>query len=664
MSATKSARAWIAPALVSMLIVAHGVLVWDGIRRSTPTLDEVAHLPAGMTYVEQGTFKLYRHSPPLARLVSALTARPSWPTLTYERSWLQDEPANHWAFAFETIALNAESPASRQRYLDAFTYGRLGTACFSAIALAVLYVWGRQLFGLAGGVVAAGLWALCPNVIAHAGLVTTDVPHASTTLLACYLFWRWLERPTAVTAVGVSAALGAAQLVKFSALGLYAVVPVWWLADRCRRGKIRGRELVLLAGMIAGSVFVINVGYLFEGTGTPLGQFEFLSESLTRPRGVSDGPVAATNNRTYESVMQQRVNRFRGTWLAGIPCPLPFHFVAGFDEQKFEAEGKYPMYLRGRFADPLPAPDALAGPTPSGRRGWWYYYLYALAVKLPIGTQALMLAGVALLLLRRAPRGSWPLLFLGLVPIATMSLLTDINLGLRYVLTALPFLMLLAGSVATIKSRVVQYVLLGSAFAINLGALRHHPHELAYFNEWVGGPSFGRFHLIDSNLDWGQDLRGLVRWLSVNDDWAREVKLAYMGSVPPEFEGWHEYRLAPRDLRFIPDARLLPWENRDDPSTWGPLPGKYAVSVNFERGMRFHTPTPLATFIAFGGRLGNATLGGTMMLECPRGSFAYFQEFQARIEPSVGHSILLYDVSLEEANRVRAKLGLPTLAPR
>jgi hypothetical protein len=41
-----------------------------------------------------------------------------------------------------------------------------------------------------------------------------------------------------------------------------------------------------------------------------------------------------------------------------------------------------------------------------------------------------------------------------------------------------------------------------------------YPHSLAYFNEAIGGPLNGSNHLLGSNLDWGQDLRYLLRKLN------------------------------------------------------------------------------------------------------------------------------------------------------
>ena len=592
--------------LLCLLMTIHGLLVYSQIIRSTPTLDEVAHLPAGQSYLEQQTFRMYRHSPPLARIVAALAAWPNRPDLIYDRTWKFDEPANHWRFAFEVIANNAATAESRERYLTSFDRGRCAIALWSVLTIPFLFAWGNQWFGRWAGLLAASLWTLSPNILAHAGLVTTDLAATSAGLIACWTFSRWLERPSWLTFGGAGFSLGIAELVKFSSLWLYFIFLFWLVfhlaasllarrgfrtsssakptdrafsekgprGDKTRKdtkadsrskestNKLPAKTLpdnpsrssderIKLRQPVAGfvaivlvSFLVIDAGYLFEGIGTPLGDFPFLSRTLTRPRQLSDGPIPTSNNMTYRQVWQDQVNRFQGTLLGRIPSPLPYHYIAGFDEQKFESEGKYPMYLRGKFADSIP-PSGTKSDTASSRRGWWYYYVYALAIKVPLSTWVLFFLSIPYGLLRPARRSIVPLLYLALTPILAMSFLTDINLGLRYVLPSLPFIFLLCGSLIAVGRPRWTYVVAGLAILWNISAIaRIHPHELSYFNELVGGPTEGRFHLIDSNIDWGQDLRGLARWLDEHPDWKKELRLGYAGTISPEFEGIENYRLA------------------------------------------------------------------------------------------------------------------------
>ncbi|QDU60936.1 Dolichyl-phosphate-mannose-protein mannosyltransferase [Planctomycetes bacterium Pan216] len=651
-------------ALVILLMLVHVAIVGDALTRLTPTVDEIAHVPAGISYLQTGTFGMYRLSPPLGRLLPATASLAASPKTRYDRAWSRQNPANHWSFAFEFLLINADDP---ERYLRLFTCARWVVACWSSLAIPILFAWGSSWFGRLAGWLAATLWAIAPNMIAHASFATTDIPTTVMTLLAAWTFSRWLDQPSWRRALLAGGSLGLAQLIKFSTLLLYGAFALWALLDplwnhdgKSSRWKTlwERRRPSLLVRSTAGwqmiaiyalSLFVLNAGYLFEGTFRPLGSFPFVSNSLTRERGIDDGPADQGSSMTYNEIHQRRVNRFRGTPLGWLPTPLPANYVGGFDEQKFEAGdndiGRYQMYLRGQLR----------------REGWWYYYLYALAVKLPLSSWALLALGLVAWGWPTTPRRSaWPLVLLAGVPIFAMTFLTDINIGVRYLLPIFPFLFLIAGGAASWSRPRWWNGLIAALVLANAVTLAMiHPSELAYFNALVGGPREGRFHLIDSNLDWGQDLRRLSAWIDEHPEW-KDVRLAYFGTVPPEFEGIETYQLAPRDPRIVPAAARLPGET--DEMVMGPQPGKYAVSVNFERGMSFHMPVPLVdlrTIVATNPRL---LMSGSPLMRQPAEAYAYFQEFTPTIDPAIGYSILLYDISLEEANRVRRKMGLPELA--
>src|SRR5262249_50798234 len=157
---------------------------------------------------------------------------------------------------------------------------------------------------------------------------------------------------------------------------------------------------------------------------------------------------------------------------------------------------------------------------------------------------------------------SWCMLAMLLLPAATILAIasaTGMQLGVRYLLPAFPFLFLVAGQSACwldwTRSRLRTLLVAAAPITLPL-SLRHHPDHLAYFNEWAGGPIGGREHLVDSNLDWGQDLAELWRFLDAHD--VDEIGLAYFGMVPPTAEGFRYH---------IP--------------VWPPKPGWYAISVNF-----------------------------------------------------------------------------------
>ena len=88
-----------------------------------------------------------------------------------------------------------------------------------------------------------------------------------------------------------------------------------------------------------------------------------------------------------------------------------------------------------------------------------------------------------------------------------------------------------------------------------------YPHYLSYFNELAGGAENGHRVLLDSNLDWGQDLKGLKRWMDANG--VERIKLLYFGYVDPEYYGIAAvYPSGNRWLKYDPPATRRPDEPR------------------------------------------------------------------------------------------------------
>jgi 4-amino-4-deoxy-L-arabinose transferase-like glycosyltransferase len=675
-------------AVVGLLLLHYG-LAAQSLLQENPTIDEVVHLPAGVTYWQKKTFRLYHHNPPLVKLVAALPV--VWSGVFTERlyelpAWTTKAPdqatfAHHFAFW------------NPEHYFELFQLARLTMPLFSVLGGVVVFMWSRRLYGNWGGLLSLSLWVFCPNVLAHGRLITTDMGSTAFGVAATYGFWTYLQKARWSWAVAAGVMLGLAQLTKFSMLLLYAVFPLLWLVHlvlvsppqewlaRWRRGVGQGLAIVAI------SFLTIDAGYLFEGVGIPLGRFEFGSRALTTR--VSPGMRRPdSQNLLFDIVWKFRINRFRKTWLAEFPCPLPEHYVLGFDEQKIETEGipnnwakpvaedKEARKRAGPQATDLEAhadnvarilrsgePDEkAAGGYPvylngeHGRTGWWYYYAAALLYKIPEGTWLLIVlslaAGVMTIRSRTAVFDEIALWTVPLVVFFSISFLTDINLGLRYVLSILPYVFIATGKVARWvlsmngnRKRVMGTIAAGS-LALTLAATASiAPHYLAYFNWASGGPDREPARLIDSNLDWGQDLVGLHKWWqkTIPD---QPIGMAYFGQINPSI-----FAMRTEPLRwFLPPVRPGTTEIMDAGLYAGLVrpaprlePGYYAVSRSALYGLpwRFYDPYPGALLPEWNAR--------------EFGAFNYFQKL--RPEGNIGHSINIYRLSADDASRLNALIG-------
>ncbi|MEW4566402.1 glycosyltransferase family 39 protein [Tautonia sp. JC769] len=652
--------------IVGLLLIVQWSLAVISLLGETPTVDEVVHLPAGVSYWEMGTFRLYPHNPPLIKLLAALPvlqAGPETAPLYREARWGWPD-ANKAAFAHGFMLLNAP------RLFELMAPARLMMPIAAVIGGLVIFDWSRRLWGPWGGLISLTLWTFCPNILAHTRLITTDVSATVIGFAATYAFWHFLRRPTWGLVVVAGLLLGIAQLTKFSLLLLYGLWPLLWLIQELTRGeragRVRrvGRSAVQGVAMVALSVLVINIGYGFEGTGKKLGDFAFTCQTLTTERE-TPRPLFRTDPTRQgpdlkAGVLQFRENRFRGTPLASLPVPLPEYYVSGFDDQKLEAEGvpvRAMMFADDWMNASIP-PDAISGypvflDGELSNESWWYYYLMTLVYKVPEGTWALLLLAIAVIPMASRNRAEavdeasiW---IVPAVVLGVMSFGTNIAIGLRYVLPIFPYLFLGAGRLAPWASGLQGGARTAAIAGIGVGllatasaALLIHPHYLAYFNWVSGGAKRGSEHLIDSNLDWGQDLKGLHDWLELNAPGER-VGIAYFGQVNPEVFNIR----AQVDDPSIGSGRPLDWflppvlpgtlPERPGQDAGPPEPGLYAVSASLMRGLpwRVYAPDRWAPMSA---RLG---------------AFRYFES----LEPigQIGYSILLYRVTPADATRLASR---------
>lgn len=528
-----------------LLAAAATVLVIEAIGDSE-TVDEFAHLPAGVYYLRTGHFDLYDLSPPLLRELAALpvlAARPAGDFADYTR-----RPEEHWGLGYEFMEKN------RARYHALYVLGRLPMIGLALALVVAVHACGTRLLGARAGLGAAALAAFCPTVLAHGHLVGTDVGAALGVFLAAWASLGAFRAPTVARTLVLGITLGGALLTKFSALALYPIVAV--LAAVAAAGaRPRWRPLAALAGAVALSVAIVNAGYLGRGTGAPL-----VADQLHSP--------------TLRAVAAR---------LGAVPVPLPAEFIDGLDRQHFEASSTYPVYLHGELS----------------WTGWWYYYPVAFALKETLPMLLLVAAGAATLALGAATRDPLVRAFLAVPPLLFGVLLvtaTDIDLGLRYLLPAYPFLFLVAAAPLAAGRRALAGVgalLVALHVAVSAAAT---PHHIAYMNA-LAGPPDQRWHwLVDSNLDWGQELRRLAAYQRTRG--GVKLRLAYFGRVAPETYGI------------------------DYEAIQGKLgPGTYVVSASYLAGLPYflwdhgtmYEPRP-HTFAMFADRKPTAVIGHSLFV--------------------------------------------------
>jgi hypothetical protein len=392
---------------------------------------------------------------------------------------------------------------------------RLPIVFVSILLGAFIYLWASRRSGAVAGLGALTLYVFSPNMLANARLATTDVVAAATFAAGAFAFSRALDVPRRMSRLKSGVALGLALAAKVSAVWLPVAFVIqmlarFWKDRRNRRAWIVSITTVLISFVVGG--LTLWAVYRF-----------------------SIGPIDP----------------------GGPSVPAPAYWG---DWQDFA------NYLR----DPLPS--YLFGQI--SNQGWWYFFPITFLVKTPLPVLLLLLIALARTVRARSWSKDAPLLLAPGLLFASL-LFSPHDLGYRYLLPLLPFIFVYAGDViaAAARARWTQIVIGLLIVWQVVGTLRYYPYYLTFFNEIAGGPDRGRYILIDSNLDWGQDLPALKQY--VDEHHLEQVRFSYSGATPPGVYGLKTQALPP----FFPPMR-------DQGAWWlhtlyppDPPPGHYALSV-------------------------------------------------------------------------------------
>ena len=480
-------------------------------------MDEFAHLPAGARYWMAGDFELYAKNPPLIKLWMAI------PLFARSDLKVPDRLGPALGWGPWTYGSQFEA-ANRPRYLDLFFSARVMIILLGLASGLLIYLWALKFSAPAALLAAAG-FLLSPTVLAHGHLATVDVGAVFFMLLFCFCLQLWKRPLSNGFPILIGALFGFALAAKFTAIFLLPFL-IFFLAFQ------KQRRLAAFALTFLSLLLTLGASYGFSGLfQTP--------------------PVYTA----------QATQFFLGWWPESIPLPIPHDFLVGFDAQTVDAErGEFGSFLMGEWS----------------QQGWWYYNYVALGLKEPVMTLALWVVALifAFYGLIRKPSHETvfivaPLLLL-LIP---LSFASRLQIGVRYLLPVFPFLFLLIAKVWAEQVKNPRWLLLPLATWI-FTAVISTPNSLLYFNEIarVLGPS--RTLLLDSNLDWGQDL---YRLRGINEESGGPIGLMYFGHVDPKI-----YEI---DYQLIPAQKTR---------------GLLAVSANFLMGYPYIVSHPNGTLVEVG----------------------------------------------------------------
>jgi hypothetical protein len=488
------------------------------VRANGQTYDEGVTLASGYRILSAAHDDVNREHPPLAKIVAAL---PVW---LFTRPRL-DVPA--W------VASGKSSFVLGRDFLYAggvphgllLALGRAPMIALTLLLVGLTGLWGYRSWGPRAGLLALGLAAFDPNLIAYGSLIGEDGPLALFALASFFCIAEFCRTQRTLWLVLSGVASGCALATKYS--GVVVVAAVWssLVVHAATTGTLRAWWSGPESEPRRGRALLHAFGDLVLLGGVAL--------CVVRAVVGRDG---------YQS------------------------YVVGFSAQLAHQQIGHRAYLLGQISS----------------AGWVGYFPVALAVKVPPLTIVLF----ALSPLVRPPDVSeasrvFASLLVPLFVWFASLLVLRVDLGIRYALPLVPLMIVVASRVATVRLRSWQRVCLAIGLAQHaLAALRITPHDLAFFSDLAGGPARGHRYLSDSNLDWGQDITSLGAWLGSRES-PRRLYLAYFGTASPEAYGV-SYRPAPNSC-----PHAAPWDPTLE--TLGPASGRelLAVSVMNAQGVFF-----------------------------------------------------------------------------
>lgn len=435
-------------------------------------IDEGAHLTAGYSYLINKNVVLNLEHPPLVKILAAFFVWPLDPRFPFTDL----ANTNQWDIAgkfFYDIGNNAEAM---------LFFGRLPTMLFSLLLGWLVFIWAKKIGNVYTGLLALALYAFDPNILAHSRYITTDIAISLCFTATLFFLAKYISKPSKYNLAALAVCFALAQITKFSALLLFPFILIVLIYAKTKFINI----LKVLSVLVIISSIVILLAYFFNLV------------------PYYDGLIAL---REHE----------RGG-----------HF----------------SYLLGQFDD----------------HGFLYYFPVAFLVKTPLPLLVLLMTATIIFLITALrfyrylpPRPFFKRIFKTLRNITVekwiiisfpifyfaAAMYNHLNIGIRHLLPIYPFLYIfLAVTLFSINFKNI-YIKIFSLLLIAFFLIESfivYPNYLSYFSLLIGGTPQGHKYLLDSNLDWGQDLKKLKKYLDENNI-KEPIYLSYFGKASPDYYG-------------------------------------------------------------------------------------------------------------------------------
>lgn len=508
-------------ALIFLFVLTFGILIFSA-QRNSATTDEGIHLFSGYTYLEKTgphSFRLDPEHPPFLKEIGALPLLFLDPKIPMNGLW--DKAANFYYDSWQETRVLAENflYSLGNNPGNLLFWGRFPFIILTLILGFATYLWAKKLYGARAGIFAAFLTLFFPNFLAHGHLINTDLGVVLFIFLSVYFWGKFLKTPSWPNLIYSGLFIGLSMASKFTAVLLVPILIILAMGKIFFYAEKANNLPKYILGFLGALLIAFTIIWATYG---------FSTEVPPPPLGSLSGNVKLWTSFNIPTSFDSAFQKAR-------PILFPADFYKGFFLVGRHALGGHGTFLLGQTSN----------------TGWWYYFPVAIFFKTPIPVFIFLILSIIFWKRLRAKDSfdeflllAPPLIFLGL------SMLSKADLGIRHILTIFPFLFVFVSkSINLVDFSAIKIV--GASRKKLLPALGFlvlilwylystvsvWPNFLTYFNEFAGGPKGGYRILNDSNLDWGQDIFRIKKYLADHNigevyflyPWNGDASLDYYG---------------------------------------------------------------------------------------------------------------------------------------
>ena len=495
-------RCWVKVAAVVFLLLVLEFQLLYSVKHESLTWDEGDHIGAGYMSLKHHDFGLNPEHPPLVKMIAAIPLL----GMNLHEPQLQNRYFKNEAY------LSGRDLIFQNDYEKVIFSARRAASIFALLAALLAFLTAREMFGTGAGFIALVLIVFDPNVLAHGALVTTDTGAAASLLASIYAFYRYVKSRSWGRIVVLGLAAGLFFIVKHSAVLLPPMLILLALSELLRRRQSGGETRLHQAARLAGAIVI--AGIIAAGVMWVYYGFRYAA----RPPGMAMNPPLG------ETLGNLRPAEAKAITMMARGKVLPESWLYGLADVRSVAN-TWPSYMFGKIY----------------AHGVWFYFPVAFVIKATL-TTLIFLPLIVYAIATGRLRGWREILFLTVPPALyfCISMTSKLNIGVRHILLVFIFIFVLAGGAAwgLIRSDRRWAWPIGALVLFHVvSSLRAFPTSyIPYANELWGGPANIHKYLTDSTTDWGQQLKGVKRY--VDERGIKECWFAYTAEPIIPYEAY------------------------------------------------------------------------------------------------------------------------------